>query len=248
MAPSLAEASYSPHWSYAHPGYRTKTNAAHEQALRNLEHLSPGPGHYDLPSAFGTAPSPLSSPFATRTPRFPPRTSPTAALSPHSYHPSHPGFERHLRDAASRRGRRLGCTRPVSTAPRLAGVEHRVGGVDSVPTPGPGSYNPFPALMVPRGSSHLSTSVRSQINDRFGDARALLICKPSHTPGPQAYAAVPRTDRLRMSMRGSPTGARLTLLAGSLDSTLRSSSSLEPTLLALARAAAPRQPFSLRTK
>ena len=94
----------------------------------------------------------------------------------------------------------------------------------------------------------MSNSVRSEINDIYGDQRALMICKVPDTPGPQQYSRVPSVDRLRMSMRNPPTSARLTVMPVGLDHSLRSLSNLSSTLDALSAAAAPAKPFMLASK
>ena len=107
----------------------------------------------------------------------------------------------------------------------------------SHPQPAPSS-SPRDAVN-PTKAARVSRTSRSEINDIFGDRRALLITKPSRTPSPQHYAPVPPTDRLRMSMHDSPSGARLTLLRGPLHDSLHSVANLSSTLSTLSAAVAP---------
>ena len=153
MVASFAEASYSSQWSYAHPGNRTKTNAAYIRAADDCEYDSPGPGHYDIPSTFGILRARTSGPsssFAGRSGRFVSVRSWTGSIGPASYDPVTSGFQRYARAAtapgvpkASQGTPVIGSVRYSTITPRFARVEHRVGGADSVGTPGPGSYNPF---------------------------------------------------------------------------------------------------------
>lgn len=125
-------------------------------------------------------------------------------------------------------------TRYVSTTPQLTGREHWN-------TPGPGAYNleHFSAFRtwpgVSRGQPYaVSRAARSSIRDVFGDARCGVFCKPERTPPPNAYAPVPALDRLRMSMRDSPTSGRMTPQPGRpLSALLQSSANLSSTLKSL---------------
>lgn len=145
MAPSLAEATYSHEWSYAHPSNRSKTSAAFSKSFCNQELESPGPGHYDVPLTFGKQKQPhKQTTFPLRQDRCIQLSGVTGSIGPGSYQPIYDGFDRFLRDASFPRYKpvpRVPSVRYVSTAPRLARVEHRVGGPDSTDSPGPGSYD-----------------------------------------------------------------------------------------------------------
>ena len=244
MVASFAEATYSNQWSYSHPCFRTKTNAPYARAAEDEEYDSPGPGHYDIPSMFGARHQPgLTSSFATRSGRFANIRTFTGSIGPASYTPVVSGFQRFARASTapgvpktSQGTPVIGSVRYSTIAPRFARCEHHVGGPDSVSTPGPGSYELWDTGAMPK-AARVSNSVRSQINDVYGDGRALVICKVPNTPSPQQYARVPQVDRLRMAMRNPPTHSRLTLIPGGLDQSLRSLSNLSSTLDALSKRA-----------
>lgn len=162
MPHSFAEASYSSYFSYASPSNRTKAGAAFDRAAQNGEYDSPGPGHYEIPRTFGKFANPNAS--RNMNDRFAKLYSVTGSIGPGYYSPVHDGFDKYGRQIPGVRlstVAKTGSVRFPSSSPRFARVEHRSGGADSIYTPGPGSYDPFPPgapIVNEGGESHHDSS------------------------------------------------------------------------------------------
>ena len=190
MVATFSEATLSNQWSYSATANRSKTTAAYNAFAADGAYDSPGPGHYDIASTFRPVQQSmrLTSSFATKSLRGDymrksiadggtmPHPTRATSIGPGFYQPVDTGFDRFSRTLTPVHlpGRpSIGSVRYCSTAPRLIRVEPP----NSSNLPGPGTYQPDSNDYVPPKPAVQSSTERSKINQVYGDARGLLLCR-----------------------------------------------------------------------